>query len=75
MNNVKKKHDNNNWVRDVLTDTDPHQIQMRKRAESRRINLKKKEQEARNNKFRVALNLPLVKEVKPKIWGYVKRFF
>ena len=75
MNNVKKKHDNNNWVRDVLKDTDPHQIQMRKRAESRRINLNKKEQEARNNKLRVALNLPLVKEVKPKIWGYVKRFF
>jgi hypothetical protein len=42
MNNVKKKHDNNNWVRDVLKDTDPYEVRMRKRTETRRINLKKK---------------------------------
>jgi hypothetical protein len=44
INNVKNKKDNNNWVRDVLKDTDPYEASIRKRTETRRNNaLKKKE--------------------------------
>ncbi|MAG25376.1 hypothetical protein CMI47_07325 [Candidatus Pacearchaeota archaeon] len=83
MNNVKKKHDNNNWVRDVLKDSELNAIAMRKKSDAKRTETRRKrllEKEIKMQKdmntIRVELNLPLVKAVKPKAKrGYIKRFF